>query len=146
MPIVRTTPKGNEERFINAQLDRIHAAVINALHYIGEAVLNQAKAAGNYKDDTGNLRSSLGYVITCDGKVVDESKPQVVKQGGEGAKRGLEYARSLAGNYPSGYALIVVAGMQYAAFVSHKGYDVLDSSEILAHKITPQILKQLGLK
>ena len=36
--------------------------------------------------------------------------------------------------------------MRYASFVSAKGYDVLDSAELLAERLVPDMLKRLGLK
>lgn len=70
----------------------------------------------------------------------------VVKEGVEGAKGGKEYAMKLVRDFPKGIVLIVVAGMNYASHVSAKGYDVLDSSELLAEKLVPQMLRKLGFK
>ena len=67
-------------------------------------------------------------------------------QGDSGAKSGIQYAKEVARQFPEGIVLIVVAGMNYASFVSATGRDVLDSAELLADKLVPQILKQLGFK
>ena len=54
-------------------------------------------------------------------------------------------AERLAGEYPTGIVLIVVAGMKYAIYVADRGYDVLDSAEDLARREIPKMLEKLGL-
>ena len=120
--------------------------LIRNFSYIGERVLNAARSTDSYKDQTGNLRSSIGYVVVVDGRVADISSFAVVKNGQEGSKTGADYARKLARKYPKGIVLIVCAGMNYAAYVSAKGYDVVDSAELLADRLVPQMLRQLGLR
>ena len=39
----------------------------------GEKFIQVARQSGSYKDQTGNLRSSVGYVIAKDGEVVKEN-------------------------------------------------------------------------
>ena len=146
MGIKQTTPAAEIDRYIERQVERINRAVVYNLQYIGEACLNAARDTNSNKDRTGNLRSSLGYVIVRDGKIVYQSAFEVVKEGGTGAKSGIQYAKEVARQFPEGIVLLVVAGMQYAAFVSAKGYDVMDSAELLADKLVPQILRQLGFK
>ena len=41
------------------------------------------------------------------------------------------------------YALVVVAGMNYAAYVEAKGYNVLSSAEHLAERELPRMLDKL---
>lgn len=144
MGIKQTTPAAEIDRYIEMQVERINKAVVYNLQYIGETCLNAARDTNSYEDRTGNLRSSLGYVIVRDGKIVYQSAFEVVKEGGTGAKSGIQYAKEVARQFPEGIVLLVVAGMQYAAFVSAKGYDVMDSAELLADKLVPRILKQLG--
>ena len=144
MGIKQTTPAAEIDRYIERQVERINRAVVYNLQYIGEACLNAARDTNSYKDRTGNLRSSLGYVIVRDGKIVEQSDFEVVKEGATGAKSGIQYAKEIARQFPEGIVLLVVAGMQYAAFVSAKGYDVMDSAERRADRLVHQILKQLG--
>lgn len=146
MPIKNLTPEGAISDFIGQQVERITSALIYNLCAVGEQVLNQARSTNSYKDQTGNLRSSLGYVVVVDGRVADISGFAEVKNGQEGSKTGADYARELARKYPKGIVLIVCAGMNYAAYVSAKGYDVLDSAELLAERLVPQMLRKLGLK
>lgn len=146
MPIRQVTPNSEVNSYIERKLEIWRQLLIRNFSYIGEQVLNAARSTDSYKDQTGNLRSSLGYVIAVDGRVADISSFAVVKNGQEGSKTGADYARKLALKYPKGIVLIVCAGMNYAAYVSAKGYDVEDSAELLADRLVPQMLRQLGLK
>ena len=146
MPIRQVTPTSEISEYIEHKLEIWRRILLRNFAYVGEQVINTARSTKSYKDQTGNLRSSLGYVIVENGQVVDISGFEVVKNGREGAKTGANYARKLAKKFPKGIVLIVCAGMNYAAYVSAKGYDVEDSAELLAERIVPQMLKQLGLK
>lgn len=141
-----TTTEAEIASCIDRHIERKLAVIERTMNYIGERCVNAARSSNGYKDRTGNLRSSTGYILVRDGRIVRKSKFEPVLGGTEGGKSGEEYAKKLAMNYPNGYALIVVAGMNYAAYVSAKGLDVLDSAEQLAERLVPQMLKQLGLK
>ena len=144
MGITQRTPSSEIEAYIAQQVERITSALLYNLQYIGERCLNTARNTNSYKDQTGNLRSSLGYVVASDGKIVYQSTFEVVKEGGDGKKSGIQFAKEIVRQFPEGIVLIVVAGMNYAQYVSAKGYDVIDSAELLAERLVPQILKQLG--
>ena len=146
MPIKRLTPTAEIDRYITGRVEAIKKALVYNLCAVGEQVLNAARLTNSYKDQTGNLRSSIGYVVAVDGEIVQMSSFDTVKEGREGSREGKEYAMQLVRNFPQGIVLIVVAGMNYASYVSAKGYDVLDSSELLADKLVPQMLQQLGFK
>lgn len=150
MPIKQTTTAEQIDAHINDFLHRKQEALLMRLSYIGEQVLNQARnwqlQAHPFTDDTGNLRSSIGYVIVKDGSVVRASSFEQVKNGSDGTSKGRSYAESLAARYKNGIALIVVAGMNYAAYVKKRGYDVIDSSELLAEQLVPQMLRELESK
>lgn len=144
----RLTPPEQVGKWVAEQVERLNAALIYRMQVIGEQCLNAARSTNSYKDQTGNLRSSLGYVIAADGEVVKVSDFAVVKgrigTGEVGSKTGKDYALQVLEKFPKGIVLIVVAGMNYAACVAAKGKDVLDSSELLADKLVPQMLKELG--
>lgn len=161
MGITQTTPTAEIDKYIEKQVERITKALIRNLQYVGERVINHARSLPspsaaaykgkripphqpNYIDWTVNLRSSIGYVIVCDGKVVTEGGFKVEGNGADGAKSGIQYAKEIVRQFPEGIVLVVVAGMEYAAYVTAKGYDVLDSAEILADQLVPKFLKQLG--
>lgn len=146
MPIRQITPMSEIDRYTEQRLRGLEQAVIRTLAYCGELCLNVARSTNSYKDQTGNLRSSIGYVVAVDGRIVNQSSFETVKKGGDGSKQGAAFAKQLVRRFPKGICLIVVAGMEYAAHVKNRGYDVLDSSELTADRIVPYMLKQLGLK
>lgn len=134
------------DRYTEQRLRGLEQAVIRTLTYCGEVCLNVARSTNSYKDQTGNLRSSIGYVVAVDGRIVNQSDFETVKKGGDGSKQGAAFAKQLVRRFPKGVCLIVVAGMDYAVHVKNRGYDVLDSSELTADRIVPYMLKQLGFK
>lgn len=145
MPIKQTTPQGRIEAYIKQQLERQLAVIEYNLNYVGEMCVNAARASSGYTDRTHNLRSSTGFVVVRDGKVVRQSKFEPISGGTEGSNSGKAFAAELTRKYPKGYVLVVVAGMKYAAYVSAKGRDVLDSAEQLAERVLPMMVRQLGL-
>lgn len=136
----------------------IYREVFAFLAQLGQSAYETAVQEGKYNDITGNLRSSLGYVISMDGKIVKEggfkridgrgenyekvfftTRSQKTVQfwakgksgdGSEGSRQGLSYARDLASKHTNGVTLIVVAGMDYASYVNdiHK-LNVIDTAE-----------------
>ena len=122
---------------------------ITKLRVIGEQAVNLARDRGSYMDQTGNLRSSTGYLILEDGEVITKSGFE--KVAGKvasnittnGSVIGLNLAEKIASDYDEGFVLIVVAGMEYAASVEAKGYDVLTSSEKFAQSEISRLITQL---
>jgi|GEM_PF-34891 hypothetical protein len=138
---------------------------------IGEECVKIAREKGSYNDITGNLRSSIGYVVLDNGKPVVYGKPeqragrgenmQLVtfkdkntgKQvrywakgkhgdGAEGVKAAETLLTMLQAKYPRGIVLIVCAGMNYAAYVENIHHkDVLASAEQEAERLVKQLLK-----
>lgn len=110
--------------------DKAEEKIIRLLSASGELFVRIARLYGNYKDKSGNLRSSIGYVIAKDGKII-ASNFEVSPNGTEKAK-GLKRAKQLADEvsklYNGGYVLIGVAGMDYAACVEARGYDVVSKA------------------
>lgn len=145
MAITRLTPNSVFGDFINSQVENFKNALVYNISYVGEQVVNAARSTKSYKDQTGNLRSSLGCIVAIDGEIVNMYGFEVVKEGEAGANEGKAYAEQLLEKFPTGIALIVVAGKNYASYVSAKGYDVLDSAELLAGQLIPEMLKNLGI-
>lgn len=123
-------------------LNIIQNETVRALQYVGEEAVKYARTAipdpdhggKGFKDDTGNLRSSIGYAIYHNGKQIDasygkglgdiEETPKGTQQGQTLADKAAEGTR--------GFALVVTAGMYYAVYVESKGRDVLTSAEQMA--------------
>ena len=93
-------------------------------------------SADGFNDDTGNLRSSIGFILMYDGQIVYQDFQ--LSSGGTdketGLNKGTEYAKKLGEEYHSGWAIITVAGMDYASWVEALGYDVITGSTIGAKK------------
>lgn len=97
---------------------------LQTLQYMGEEFVNKARLSGNYTDRTGNLRSSIGYIILQDGKTIDSNF-----EGNQiGKSQAQSFANEVSFQYPKGFVLIGVAGMKYAAYVEAKGFDVITGS------------------
>ena len=118
-------------------------AITSILFQLGEKCVNEARNFGSYTDRTGNLRSSVGYGVFKDGQPVRYSDFQQVAKGTEGGIEGRALLDRIAGTYPHGYALIVVAGMNYAVYVEAKGYNVLSSAQLLAERELPRMINDL---
>lgn len=146
MPIRQTTTEAEIADYFEKQIQRLEKALVRTMCIVGEQSVNAARSSHTYRDRTGNLTSSIGYAVSIDGKLVKISSFNKVLDGKSGATDGKAYVKELISRYPSGIVLIVVAGMNYALYVSDKGYDVLDSAESLAERLLPRMLKQLGLK
>ena len=124
--IPKFTTKQLEAQLVNwaAQNER---KFIIALSYIGEEFVNKARSINTYLDDTGNLRSSIGYVIAKNGRVIKRNYKQV-GDGNKGVTMGLNLADKAAAEHSDGIVLIVTAGMEYGLYVEAMGYDVLTGS------------------
>ena len=96
------TPMSEVEAYLDEQIERIEQLIIYNLSYVGEQCLTEARNTNSYKDQTGNLRSSIGYTIVKDGRVIRQSDFAVVRKGSEGKSEGEQFARSLASKFPEG--------------------------------------------
>jgi hypothetical protein len=132
---------------IQAEIERADMLTIRALSLLGEMCVIEAKdrpQESSWYDQSGNLRSSIGYVIVRNGNIVTYSEFNQVKQGSDGVKEGKELAQELAKKYISGYALIVVAGMNYAELVeAMDNKNVLASAELFARQEMPKMMAKL---
>jgi hypothetical protein len=161
-------------KILQAKLIKFEAAIINRLHFIGEQFVIDARNNSDnipfkaYKDQTGNLRSSIGYAIIRNGQIIAEViDPQPNRDPFEGrtyrtgsrkgnpisrkvrkdyANKARQIARRVASEYPKGYLLVGFAGMEYAAAVEAKGYDVITNATITAGHSTRKIMGELITK
>lgn len=140
---------------INAFLEGVEQMKIDGLMELGEICVKHARtitvAQGGFQDQTGNLRSSIGYAVFQDGVEV-YSKYEVASgtnaegesySGDEGAKVGQALAQEV-GEASVGLVLVVTAGMSYAIYVEKKGRDVLTSAEHLAQQEKERIMSQIS--
>lgn len=133
-------------------LDVVEEKQIQRLQKVGEQCVEKARNVPlptGFEDQTGNLRSSIGYGIYKDGVAVVQSTFEQVtaKKPNEGdvydgAERGKAYCNSI-GERTTGITLVCVAGMHYAVYVESKGRDVLTSAEQFAEERLPIELEKL---
>lgn len=114
----------------------------------GEKFIEIARKSGSYKDQTGNLRSSIGYVIAKDGKVVAENFKESDKGSDKmtGRYKGHKLAIDISLSYPEGLVLVGVAGMEYAAAVEAKGYEVASGGNTQCEKYLREAVKSIFKK
>lgn len=143
------------KRWTDIFVEKAEDNILELLIAAGEKFVESARKdhGGNWRDQTGNLRSSIGYIVVQDGKEIANSgfpsvqgnyensalvnfktkKGETVKfhakgasgNGAVGSEQGFRLAKEIALSFPTGLILIGVAGMNYAAAVEAKGYDVV---------------------
>lgn len=110
--------------------------IYRALAYLGEQSITRIRDRSgddSWFDQTGNLRSSIGYAIYGEGRKIIESTFAIVKDGSQGAAEGKRMIDGLAAKYAETFALVVVAGMEYAdAVEARDNKDVLATTELWA--------------
>jgi len=124
---------------------RIVLAQIESLKYLGELCVSRARSIPKsigFEDQTGNLRSSIGYVVFSDGLVVSSDFREVLN-GSDGVNEGKNLALKIGSENSKGLVLVVVAGMNYALSVESRGRDVLTSTEHFAIQELPRMLNDL---
>ena len=153
MPIKLVTPQSEIDAYFDEAIEDAMNALIDTLFEVGNRCITEARDNGNYVDQTGNLRSSIGYEVLVDGQILGRKVVDLVKNGTEGTKEAEAFLERLASEHSSGICLIVVAGMNYASYVEHgtkrNNYtprNVLTSAELLAERLVPQLLEQIGFK
>lgn len=147
MGIRMTTKLSEVHDMLMREAERVERLTIRALSKLGEQCVTKIRDRAGDKswyDQTGNLRSSVGYVIAHNKNIIQYSTFNQVKQGSEGVKTGKDLAKELAKRYSNNYVLIVVAGMNYAEFVeAMDNKDVLASTELWAIEKVPLMLEKL---
>ena len=127
---------------IDAFIELAEKRAIQRMQYLGEQCVIKARLNGDYIDRTGNLRSSIGYIVFKDGTALHQSFEQV-GSGLKGTNQGRSVAIKAGSKYKNGICLVVVAGMNYALAVESRGRDVLTSTELFAKQEMPRMLAQL---
>ena len=117
----------------------IEDKIFEILKYAGEQFVNAARTLRTYKDDTGNLRSSIGFVIALDGRI----KMEDINGDAIGVAAAKETVREVLSDNDNGFVLIGVAGMQYAGFVESRGFDVISGNAIEAQNILQRLVNEV---
>ena len=139
------TQEDVRKRF-DAFLNEIEKKQIARLQILGEMCLVEARTNKGYMMQTGALLSSTGYEVFVDGVAIHSQFDAASGAESNAAETGIKSGQSIAesiGKGTKGIALVVVAGMNYAAYVEAKGYNVLSSAEHLAERELPRMLEKL---
>lgn len=127
------------DAYFKAVVDIACEELKNTFAYLGEECIIKVRDRGpveSWIDRTGNLRSSIGYGVYDHGRKEIESTFKIVLQGTSGPQAGKQLLESLARQYADTYALVVVAGMNYADEVEARdNKDVLASAELYARGV-----------
>jgi len=139
MGIEMTTNQTEIDEYIRQQVEHRIQAVIFNLNAIGVTCVNEAKTNKTYQTRTQALLNSTGYAVVRDGIVVSGGGFE-----GNGATAGEAEINRLISKHPEGIFLIVVAGMNYAAYVEARNFNVLTSAELMAEQLVPEMMQELG--
>lgn len=146
MAIKPNFTKDDVRKRFDAFLNEIEKKQIARLQRLGEMCLIEARTNKGYMMQTGALLSSTGYEVFVDGVAIHSQFDAASGAESNAAETGIKSGQSIAetiGKGTKGIALVVVAGMNYAAYVEAKGYNVLSSAEHLAERELPRMLEKL---
>ena len=146
MAIKPNFTKDDVRKRFDAFLNEIEKKQIARLQRLGEMCLVEARTNKGYMMQTGALLSSTGYEVFVDGVAIHSKFDAASGAESNAAETGIKSGQSIAesiGKGTKGIALVVVAGMNYAAYVEAKGYNVLSSAEHLAERELPRMLEKL---
>ena len=146
MAIKQNFTKDDVRKRFDAFLNEIEKKQIARLQRLGEMCLVEARTNKGYMMQTGALLSSTGYEVFIDGVAIHSQFDAASGAESNAAETGIKSGQSIAetiGKGTKGIALVVVAGMNYAAYVEAKGYNVLSSAEHLAERELPRMLEKL---
>lgn len=145
---IKLTNLKDIEKFLERSIQERETIIINRLHRVGLQFVTDARTktrqigyfatsgsvlkpdSQGFFDQTSVLRSSIGYVITHNGKVISSD---FQGEKAEGIAQGSQFAEELTKDV-EGFALICVAGANYAYYVEALGYDVITGSSITAEQ------------
>lgn len=146
MAIKPNFTKDDVRKRFDAFLNEIEKKQIARLQRLGEMCLVEARTNKGYMMQTGALLSSTGYEVFVDDVAIHSQFDAASGAESNAAETGIKSGQSIAetiGKGTKGIALVVVAGMNYAAYVEAKGYNVLSSAEHLAERELPRMLEKL---
>lgn len=135
--------KNIEETLRKKLADELNA-IVYRLYEIGLSAVNTIRQNHAYLDQTGNLTSSVGCAVVVEGEIMQMSGFEAIKPTGEkGSQEGRSYVQSLASQFPQDITLIVVAGMNYAAYVERRGIGGMTGGELFAKQAVEDLLLEM---
>lgn len=108
----------------------------------GKKFAQNAWANADFLNHTFDLRSSIGFVVVENGRIVHDEF-RIISTGSAGSATGLKVAHEAIAELDGDdeFALIGVAGMGYAIYVESKGKDVITGSAGLAKSILERVMR-----
>lgn len=150
--VVNTTDYKAVNRSLLNRKEELERALVKRFTDIGEKCVTIARDPhpGDWGDVTGNLRSSIGYVVLKDGQAVVEGASKQYSgpkgDGSDGPAAAEALLTQLQAKFPTGIVLIVCAGMNYAAYVENVRHkDVLTTAELLMESLVRKHLTNNGI-
>lgn len=140
MALRRKFNSGDIRRKLQYDVETIEKAIIQRMRKVGEQFIADARNEQTYKDQTGNLRSSIGYFILKGNRVLDYNL--------YGKSAGIQAAKKALSELPyrDTIRLIGVAGMGYASYVESMGLNVITMQSMVALEDLDKQLKRLENK
>jgi hypothetical protein len=128
MGLIRQFGDGYIAKQVQYFQQQVELAMKSLLQEFGEELVAFAKDTHTYTDRTGNLTNSISYAIVRHKEILYYNEVQREEANAAALKVAMKMAESLS----DAYSLIVVAGMNYAAFVESRGYNVILPAELKA--------------
>lgn len=123
-----TDPQGRLLAYYEQCVKILADSLTENLSYLGEKCVRRIKDRGpgeSWVDHTSNLRSSIAYAVYNQG--VEAVRSTLSGAGAQGITEGNKMLDDLAAKYADTFALVVIAGMEYASLVED-----IDSKDVLA--------------
>ena len=125
---------------VQAFQENLEKAILSLLKYLGEELAKYARDNHTYTDQTGNLTNSIGYAVVRNKEIISFGG---ATQPGVSVDSALKVVNDMLSDAQSSYSLIIVAGMNYAAYVEAKGYNVILPAELKAKKDFPTAMNKI---
>lgn len=130
MPIFE---KKDNKKFFREKLNNwsleLEKEILSRLKRMADEGYALAIREAGYENRTGNLQSSIGAIVSKDGKEVYRAGFNTILKGSEGKSKGIALATKYMPRV--GYGLVYVAGEHYSFFVENLyGLNVLAATEI----------------
>lgn len=128
--------------------ERLKLVLDMKMRQLAEEAVTHAKQNKGYQDRTANLKNSISFALFYDGELITQQigqlpKPDEAPKGHQGVDSNLDaFAHEEGVVRPKGYSLIIVAGMEYGAYVEHRGYNVLHLTKYFLREEMEKILRE----
>lgn len=132
------------DSFIQEVEDEINQGLIDAAHKaVDTQKVRNESSKKTYANHTWNLRNAPGAAVVRNGDIIDLYVPA---DGEHSEAKNKTEAMLIFGNKPKD-GIVVADGMEYASFVSSKGFDVLDTARhVLEREVKENVTTNIKVK